>query len=106
MADEVENSTQKQSFKVVFDDGHEVDVELKSRDIAKAERAGLDVESAPGMVGSYALVHVALQRMKRAGLIDFDLPDTAEGLEDIADLDVIEDGDAKGEDSGPVAATG
>lgn len=106
MADEVENTTQNQTFRVVFDDGHEVEVELKSRDIAKAERAGLDVETSPGMVGSYALVHVALLRMKRAGLIDFDLPDTAEGLEDIADLDVIEDGDDKGEGSGQVAATG
>lgn len=106
MSDEVENSTRHQSFRVLFDDGHQVTVELKSRDIAKAERAGLDVETAPGMVGSYALVHVALQRMKRTGHIDFDLPETAEQLEDIADLDTIEDGDAKGEGSAPVAATG
>lgn len=106
MSEDVENSTERQAFSVVFDDGHDVLVELKSRDIAKAERAGLDLESATGMVGSYALVHVALQRMKRNGQIDFDLPDTAEQLEDIADLVVVEDGDVKGEGSGQVAVTG
>jgi hypothetical protein len=95
-----------QAYKVVFDDGQTVHVELKSRDVAKAERLGVKMGDASPVVGSYALAFVALQRMQRAGLIDFPLPKDAEGLEDIADLEVAEDDEDPGEDTGPVAVSG
>lgn len=97
---------QFKKFRVVFDAGHEVEVQPLSRDVAKAERAGLNLAETSHVVGSYALAHVALQRMRRNGEIDFDIPGTSEGLEDIADLDVVEDPDTEGEGSGQEAATG
>lgn len=93
-----------EKIRVVFDDGHDVEVQLKSRDVAKAERLGIDLNTTSEVVGSYALVFVALQRMKRTGEIDFDLPKDAEALEDVADLDTIEV--VEGEGSGQEAATG
>jgi hypothetical protein len=96
---------QLQAFRIVFDSGQEVEVELKSRDIAKAERAGVKVDDASPVVGSYALAYVALQRMQRAGLLDFDLPSSAEALEDVADLEMVEVDDT-GEGSGREAVTG
>lgn len=96
---------QFQPIKVVFDSGREVVVELKSRDIAKCERLGIDIESTGKVIGSYALAFVALQRMHRTGELDFDLPENAEGLEDIADLDQVEDPD-EGEGSGQDPAIG
>jgi hypothetical protein len=88
-----------QKYKVVFDDGPTVDVELKSRDIAKAERLGVDMNKSTPVVGSYALAFVALQRMKRTGAIDFELPKDSEALEDIADLEMVEEDDDEGEGS-------
>lgn len=93
-------------LKVLFDDGTEVEVQLKSRDIAKAERLGFDINTTTESVGSYALVFVALQRMKRIGEIDFDLPKDSEALEDIADLEPVEVDDPEGEGSGQEAVTG
>lgn len=90
--------------RVIFDDGHDVNIHLKSRDIAKAERLGMDLSTAESVVGTYQLVFIALQRMKRNGEIDFDLPKDAEALEDIADLDEVEP--VEGEGSGQAAATG
>jgi len=97
---------QAQTLIAHFDGGQSVEVELKSRDYAKLERAGIDFAATTPGVGTYAVVFVALQRMKRQGLIDFDLPDSAEALEDVADIDVIEDEDAEGEGSGQAAVTG
>lgn len=93
-----------QAFKVVFDSGQTVAVDLKSRDVAKAERLGVKLDEAHPVTGSYALAFVALQRMKRNGVIDFELPATAEALEDIADLEQVEEDE--GEGSGQEAATG
>jgi hypothetical protein len=92
-----------QAFRVAFDNGQTVEVDLKSRDVAKAERLGIKMDDAQPVVGSYALAFVALQRMKRNGQIDFELPADAEGLEDIADLEMVDD---EGEGSGQEAATG
>lgn len=98
---------EKQSFLVHFDSGQTVEVEYKSRDIAKLERAGVVIEDTSPVVGSYALAFVALERMKRQGAIDFDLPESAEALEDVADIDVIGDPeDSEGEGSGQAAVTG
>jgi len=95
---------QMQTFVVVFDAGQRVEVELKSRDVAKLERSGVVIETTTAVVGSYALAFVGLERMKRAGLIDFDLPESAEELEDVADLDVAVV--AEGEGSGQEAVSG
>jgi hypothetical protein len=95
-----------QKFRVKFDGGQEVVVEFKSRDLAKLERSGISIDESNAAVGTYALAFVALSRMDRAGLIDFALPENVEGLEDIADIEVIEDPDPSGEGSAPVAVTG
>lgn len=95
---------QFEKIRVVFDDGHDVVVQIKSRDIAKMERLGLDLHEMSNIVGSYSLAFTALQRMKRTGEIDFDLPESSEALEDIADLDTIEV--VEGEGSGQEAAIG
>lgn len=95
-----------QGYKVVFDSGQTVDIELKSRDVAKAERLGIKLNDSSPVIASYALAFVALQRMKRTGGIDFDLPKDPEGLEDIADLEAVEDDVPLGEGSGQVAVSG
>lgn len=97
------DSLKADTFVVTFDAGHVVEFEVKSRDIAKLERAGVDMDETTGAVGTYALAFVVLERLKRTGKIDFDLPDSAEALEDIADIDVVGDGDVEGEGSGQAA---
>lgn len=93
-------------YKIIFDDGNEAIFEIKSRDVAKLERSGVKMGEDSGAIETYALAFVALERLKRQGLIDFDLPKDAEALEDIADIDMIEDPDAEGEDSGRAASPG
>lgn len=95
-----------QRFKVSFDDGHEVEAQLKSRDLAVIERDGVDFSTAPPVQGAYMLAFTALQRMKRAGLIDFDLPDDVDGLIEVADIEPIVDEDPEGKGSAPVAEPG
>lgn len=97
---------QFQKFRVVFDAGHEVEVQLKSRDLALAERDGFVFDESKPVGGSYTLAFAALQRMKRNGQVEFDLPESAEGLMDCADLEVVEDPDVEGEGSGQEAAIG
>lgn len=97
---------QMQAFRVVFDTGQVVDVQLKSRDVAKAERLGVRMSDTEPTIGAYALAYVALQRMKRNGELDMALPDSAEALEDIADLDIVQEDDDQGEGSTSVAGTG
>ena len=97
---------QMQSFRVVFDAGHDVKVQLKSRDVAKAERLGITMNDATPSVGAYALAYVALQRMHRTGEIAFDLPDSPEHLEDVADIEILEEDEAQGEGLGREAVTG
>lgn len=95
---------QFQKFVVKFDDGREVEAEIKSRDLARLERDGVSVEETPPIQGSYLLAFTAMQRMKRSGRIDFDIPATVEDLMDNADIEVVED--APGEGSGQAAVTG
>lgn len=95
-----------QTFRVVFDSGPEVDVELKSRDIAKAERLGFQMDESKPVVGSYALAFIALQRIAKSdSALAGVLPASAEGLEDVADIVLVED-DAAGEDGGQGPASG
>lgn len=93
-----------QKFTVTFDEGQTVDVELKSRDLARLEIDGQDIQTLPPVKGSYLLAFTALQRMDRAGLIDFKLPADVDGLIDCADIE-SEDDDA-GEGSGQAADSG
>lgn len=97
---------QLQKFRVVFDSGEDVEVQLKSRDLASAERDGFVFDEAKPVGGSYTLAFAALQRMKRSGAVDFDLPESADGLMVCADLEVVEDPADEGEGSGQEAATG
>ena len=86
-----------QAFVVEFDGGQAVQIVLKSRDMAKAERLGVVMDDKSPVVGSYALAFIALERMRRNGQIDFVLPISAEALEDVADLSLVED-EGLGED--------
>ena len=92
-----------QKFEVTFDSGEVVEVVPKSRDIAKLERAGVNISEETSMVGVYAIAFAAMQRMVRTGELDIELPDTAEALEDVADVVAV---DTPGEGSGQVAVTG
>lgn len=87
-----------EKFLVVFDDGTSVEAEVRSRDLVRLEAAGVDLESVPPMRGSYILAHAALQRMVRSGVTGVSVPETAEELMDIADLEVPEDADPEGKE--------
>lgn len=95
---------QLQTFRVIFDSGEDIEVQLKSRDLAIAEREGFTFDEAKPMGGSYALALVALRRLHRSGAVETDLPDTADALMDVADLEIVEEDE--GEGSGQEAATG
>jgi hypothetical protein len=97
---------QMQKFTVHFDDGPSIQTQLKSRDLAKLEEEGVDLSETPPIRGTYILAFTALERMKRQGTIDVDLPKDVQGLIDVADIDVDEDPDVEGEGSGQVAVTG
>lgn len=97
---------QLQKFRVVFDSGESVEVQLKTRDLALAERDGFKFDEARPMQGSYTLALAGLRRLHRTGDLQFDLPEDADGLMDVADIELIEDPDTEGEGSGQGAATG
>lgn len=94
-----------QRFVVAFDDGSEVEVQSSSRDLLALEKAGVDLQSLSPIAGSYAIAHATLQRYKRRGLTDIDVPDTADELADIADLVPVDD-DPEGKGSGQGRPTG
>ena len=97
---------QKQKFIVTFDDGPTIEAEVKSRDLALLERDGIVLADMLPMKGSYTMVLTVLQRMKRAGAIDIDLPADADAMMDVADIDIALDADVEGEGSGQVATPG
>ena len=97
---------QMQRFVVVFDDGPSITTQLKSRDLASLERDGVNLDEVPPIRGTYLMAFTALQRMKRQGLIDIELPVDVDALMDVADIDIEEDADVEGEGSGQAAATG
>lgn len=92
---------------VSFDSGEEVHIEPRTRDLAFAERDfHHDFADGHYMRSAYAQALAALCRMKRAGALSMELPDTIDGLMEIADIEVIFDEDAEGKDSVPAPTTG
>lgn len=86
---------------VTFDDGTEVYVEPKQRDMVRAEAAGADfTEEGHAFAKMYAVAFAALQRMGRAGRLPegFELPATFDEFLDGADLTASEDEDPEGKD--------
>jgi hypothetical protein len=93
--------------KVVFDDGREIEVRPKARDVAIAERDYNLNEDSGRFRAMYATTLAALSRAKRAGEFDGDLPESVDGLMDVADVDVIVDeADPEGKGSDPAPTTG
>ena len=93
---------------ITFDDGTDIVVQPKPRDLALAER-DYHHDYAEGGVfrGTYATALAALGRMKRAGSISFELPETVDGLMDVADIEVVnDDADPEGKDLVPAPTTG
>lgn len=95
------------AMRIHFDDGDVVEVRPRLRDMALAERDfHHDYTESGNLTGMYVTALAALGRMKRAGEIDRDLPDTPDGLIEIADLEVVEDPDPEGKGSDPAPTTG
>ena len=95
------------ALRVKFDDGEEFEIVPKARDMALAERDFHHDFTESGTFRSvYATALAVLGRMKRAGEIDITLPDSIDGLMDIADVEGVEEEDAEGKDSVPVRSTG
>lgn len=93
---------------VTFDDGTEIEVQSKLRDMACAERDyKTDFEKASGLQGMYATALAALTRMKRQGLIVIDVPATMDEFLDLADIEPVTDADdSVGKVSVPAPTTG
>lgn len=93
-------------FTVVFDDGTRVDAQASSRDLVGLEKAGVQLSETAPVQGSYILAHAALSRLKRLGKIDVDVPETADELMDLADIEAEEDPDDAGNGSGQAPTPG
>lgn len=91
--------------RIVFDDGREATVQTSSRDMLAIEKAGVQLAELGPVESSYVIAHHTLTRYKRQGLVEFDVPDTAEELSEVADLDYVDE-DAEGKGSAPVPSTG
>lgn len=93
---------------VTFEDGTELEVEARPKDIARAEMGGWDFEKGGTVAGTYATAWAALQRAQRAGNVPdgIEVPDTIEAFLDACDVTVV--GDAAGEDdsSDPALTSG
>jgi len=83
---------------VTFDDGTEVRVEPKQRDMLGAEAAGHDFTEGKAIGAMWAVAFSALQRMERAGNLPegVTLPATLQGFMDGADVEGDEDEDPEG----------
>jgi hypothetical protein len=79
---------------VHFDDGRSVPIETKSRDRLAVENQGIDLRLIGPFRASYLLAFATLQRYQRLGVLDGDLPASAEALADVADLEPVEEPDA------------
>lgn len=97
-----------QKYLIRFDDGTEVEVQSSSRDMVALEKAGVNLTEMTPILGSYVLAHASLQRLKRLGKIDVDVPDTADELADLADLEPVgaDEEDPEGNGSGQAPITG
>lgn len=93
-------------FVVAFDDGTKVEAQSSSRDLLRLEKDGIKLDELGAIEGSYLLAWVTLQRLARTGVIDVDVPATADALADVADLEPYDDEDPEGNGSGQEAPTG
>lgn len=95
-------------FRVMFDNGDSFEVASRTRDYEKLEREGVNIAELPPIRGSYQLAHLVLSRLARTGDISPSepLPESVDGLIDVADLEVVEDDDPEGKDSGQGPRTG
>ena len=84
---------------VTFDDGTEVLIQPKPRDLVGAEAAGHDFQTGGPIRGMYAMAFATLQRMERSGSLPEGVvvPPSLESLIDGADIDSEEDPDPEGE---------
>lgn len=82
---------------VTFDDGTEVLVVPKSRDMAGAEAAGFDFTAGGPIRGMYAVAFATLNRMSRQGSLPdgVKVPESLEALLDAADVDSVDDAEGK-----------
>lgn len=84
---------------VTFDDGTEVRIEPKQRDLVGAEAAGHVFEEGHlPVAGMWAVAYAALQRMGRGGALPegLELPATLQEFLDGADVEADEDEDPEG----------
>ena len=95
-------------FTVTFDNGDTFDLQVRSRDMAKAEAEGFDFGTTPPVRGSYQLALYVLHRLVRSGQIEptDPLPETVDDLIVVADLEAVEDEDPEGKGSGQEATPG
>jgi len=93
-------------FVVSFDDGRRCEAVSSSRDLLRLERDGINPFDRGNIESSYVIAWATLQRLKRAGVIEFDVPETAEELMDQADLLPVDDEDPEGNGSGQGPITG
>lgn len=84
---------------VKFDDGGEVHVDPKMRDVVGAEEAGHDFAKSGPIKNLYAVAYACIKRMDRAGTLaeDVKVPASFAELLDGADLEVeVDDEDTPG----------
>lgn len=93
---------------VALDNGDRFEVLPASRDLLKLERDGVDLEHVPSIEATYRVVHAVLLRLERTGAISPSepIPESWEGLADVADVDSDESNGDQGEASGQEATTG
>lgn len=86
---------------VTFEDGTQVTVEPRPKDLARAELLGHDFQTGGSIVGMYATALAALGRMSRAGTLPegVEVPDSIEAFLDACDVEAEEGPDAAGEGS-------
>lgn len=100
-------SAQFKPFSAVFDDGTRIDMQSSTRDLLKLEQTGVVFRDLPPFEATYRLAYVTLQRYARLERLPdgFEVPESAEALMDLADIDAQADDD-EGEASGQEANTG
>ena len=83
---------------VVFDDSETVVIEPKTRDMARAEKAGHDFTEGGQIQGMYALAFATLERLGRMSLLPdgVKVPESAEAFMDCADIELDDTEDPAG----------
>ncbi len=101
-------SKASQPLLVTFEDGTEVTVEPRPKDLARAEIAGYDFQESGPIGALYAAAHATLGRMGRAGGLPegLEVPESLQDFIDAADVEPQREDDAEGEDSGQGPTSG